>query len=114
VSGSQNDGVIDLDAVAAGIDEPWRPVDVVVANDVAVRMAKLDGEFPWHRHAEDEIFVCWSGSFRIEAAGGEVVVLRPGQMFIVPSGVEHRPVADEPAVTLLIENPATKQYGDFG
>jgi quercetin dioxygenase-like cupin family protein len=102
-----------LAAVAAAIEEPWRPVDLVTVNDAVVRMARLDGEFPWHRHDEDELFLCWEGSFRIDLLDDDrgTVVLHPGELFAVPAGVEHRPVADEPAVTLLFERPETQQYG---
>ena len=105
---------VSLAAVAAGVGQPWRPLDVVTVNDTVVRMARLDGEFPWHRHDEDELFLCWEGSFRIELRGDgkEAVTLHAGELFVVPAGVEHRPVADEPAVTLLLERPETKQYGN--
>jgi mannose-6-phosphate isomerase-like protein (cupin superfamily) len=107
-------GVVRLAELAAGITEPWKPVDVTVANDAVVRMARLRGDFPWHRHDEDELFLCWEGSFRIELEGSPSVMLQAGDLFVVPRGVEHRPVADEPAITLLVERPETKQYGERG
>jgi mannose-6-phosphate isomerase-like protein (cupin superfamily) len=103
--------VVDLEAIAESIHEPWAPVDLATANDSIVRMARLDGEFPWHRHDEDELFLCWEGSFVIEMAGRESVELASGQLFVVPRGVEHRPVAPAPALTLLLERPETAQYG---
>ncbi len=103
---------IDLNAVAEGIKEPWQRVDVVPVNEAIVRMAMAHGEFPWHEHQEDEFFLCWSGRFRIEREGAGAVALEPGQIFVVPRGVRHRPVADEPAVALMIERPETKQYGE--
>jgi mannose-6-phosphate isomerase-like protein (cupin superfamily) len=104
-------GVVDLAAIAGRIAQPWKPVDVVKANDAILRMARLEGEFPWHRHDEDELFLCWEGSFVIELRDRESVELAEGQLFVVPRGVEHRPVAAAPAVTLLLERPETKQYG---
>ena len=103
---------IDLNAIAEGIREPWQRVDVVPVNEASVRMAMAHGEFPWHEHQEDEFFLCWSGRFTIERKGHTRVSLEPGQVFVVPRGERHRPVAEEPAVALLIERPETKQYGE--
>ena len=64
-------------------------------------------------HDEDELFLCWSGTFRIEIEGGEDVQLSQGDLFVVPARTEHRPVADQgPAYALLLERPETKQYGN--
>jgi quercetin dioxygenase-like cupin family protein len=112
VSDSPLEGVVDLAAVGAAIERPFEPVDVVTVNDTVLRMAQVHGAFPWHRHEEDELFLCWYGMFTIELEGGHSVALEPGQLFVVPRGQEHRPIADEPAVTLLVERPETKQYGN--
>jgi mannose-6-phosphate isomerase-like protein (cupin superfamily) len=104
---------IALDDVADRIDEPWKPVDVAVVNDTTVRMARLEGAFPWHHHAEDELFVCWRGAFRIELDGHAPVHLSPGELYVVPRGLRHRPVADVgPAYALVVEPSGTKQYGE--
>jgi mannose-6-phosphate isomerase-like protein (cupin superfamily) len=103
---------VSIDAVVAGLPGPWAPADLVEANDAVVRVARLDGEFAWHHHDEDELFLCWQGSFRIEMEGTDPVTLAAGDLYVVPRGVEHRPVADEPAVTLMLEKPETEQYGN--
>jgi mannose-6-phosphate isomerase-like protein (cupin superfamily) len=97
---------------ARGLARAWEPRDLARANETVVRIAKLDGEFAWHEHNEDELFLCWEGTFRIEREGEEPVELRSGQIFVVPKGVRHRPVAETPAITLLIERPETLQYGN--
>lgn len=105
-------GVGDVAKAIAGLTGPWRPVDLAVANDTVVRVARLLGEFPWHEHEEDELFLCWDGTFRIEIEGREAVTLSPGELFVVPRGLQHRPVAEETAHALIIEKVETKQYGN--
>lgn len=100
-----------MDAIRS-LPGPWKPADLVAVNDAIVRVARLEGEFPWHHHEEDELFLCWDGSFRIELEGREAVELRAGDLFVVPRGTEHRPVADQVAHALLLERPETEQYGN--
>jgi mannose-6-phosphate isomerase-like protein (cupin superfamily) len=107
-------GAVSLHELIAGLAGPWQPVDVVKANDAVVRLARFEGEFPWHHHDEDELFLCWDGSFRVEMEGRDPVTLRAGELFVVPRGVEHRPVAEERAHGLMLERPQTKQYGNQG
>ncbi len=102
---------VSIDEAARALPGPWQPADLATANDATVRVARLAGEFPWHEHQEDELFLCWEGAFRIELEGHDAVELGRGELFVVPRGTRHRPVADEPAVTLLLEKPETRQYG---
>lgn len=106
------DEPISLNDVARRLLERWKPQDVVEVNDAILRLARLDGTFPWHHHDEDEPSLCWSGAFRIEIDDRPSVRLEAGELHVVPRGVRHRPVADEPAYALLLEKPETKQYGN--
>jgi mannose-6-phosphate isomerase-like protein (cupin superfamily) len=73
---------------------------------------KVKGEFVWHVHAEtDDFFLVLKGKLKIEMRDGDVV-LGPGQLFVVPKGVEHRPVAEEETHILLIEPAGTPNTGD--
>jgi mannose-6-phosphate isomerase-like protein (cupin superfamily) len=103
---------VSIDQTISGLAGPWQPRDLAIANDTVVRVARLEGEFQWHSHEEDELFLCWDGSFRIELDGHDPVTLRRGDLFVVPRGSLHRPVADEVAHALMVERPETKQYGN--
>ena len=106
---------VSVPATADRLTEAFKPVDIARANDAIVRMARIEGAFPWHEHDEDELFLCWSGAFRIELDGADPVQMTAGDVYVVPIGVRHRPVADEgPAYTLMLERPETLQYGNRG
>jgi mannose-6-phosphate isomerase-like protein (cupin superfamily) len=96
----------------AQFTERWSPRIVGEVGDFQVKLAKLEGEFVWHKHdAEDELFLVLAGSLKIELRDGEVV-LAPGEFVIVPRGVEHRPVAREECSVLLFEPATTLNTGD--
>ncbi|HEY7473281.1 MAG TPA: cupin domain-containing protein [Gemmatimonadota bacterium] len=103
---------IDLAQKLSRFDELWSPRIVAELNGQHVKLAKIEGEFVWHSHAdEDELFLVLSGRLRIELRDG-AVVLDPGQMVVVPRGVEHRPVADGEVHVLLFEPAGTLNTGD--
>jgi len=96
----------------AAITEYWRPEVVARLNGQEVKLVKFRGEFVWHHHeAEDEFFLCLEGTFRIEFRD-RTVVLKPGEGFVVPRGVEHRPVAEEEVSVLLFEPAGVRNTGN--
>ncbi|MCM5679049.1 cupin domain-containing protein [Schlegelella sp. S2-27] len=98
--------------VAAALDEHWSPRVVGEVDDVYVKVAKVQGTLAWHSHEhEDELFYILKGRLRIEMEQGHVE-LREGEMFVVPKGVRHNPVADEECQLLLIERKSTLHTGD--
>ena len=103
---------IDLAGKLASFDERWSPRIVAELNGQHVKLVKLDGAFVWHSHAEeDELFLVLKGELTIELRDG-TVVLGPGQMAVVPRGVEHRPVADGEVHVMLFEPAGTLNTGD--
>ena len=104
--------ITSINDVTAGLPGPWQRRDLVTVNDAVLRIVRLEGEFPWHHHDEDELFLCWEGSFQIELDGEEPIDLSAGDLFVVPAGTEHRPVAKTSAHAVLLEKPETKQYGN--
>jgi mannose-6-phosphate isomerase-like protein (cupin superfamily) len=105
-------GAISIPDALVTLPGPWQPADIVRVNDAIVRVARLEGEFPWHVHDEDELFLCWDGEFVIELEGPEPVAMSRGDVFVVPKGVRHRPVAERTAHAILLERPETEQYGN--
>ncbi|MFG2720584.1 cupin domain-containing protein [Streptomyces sp. NPDC048416] len=92
----------------------WSQKKVAVLNDYEVKLAKLKGEFVWHSHEDtDELFLVISGRLTIQLRDADVV-LEPGELFVVPRGVEHCPVADEETAILLLEPAGTMNTGDVG
>lgn len=104
--------VVSLKEVAAGLQEFWSPRVVGEVDDAYIKVARVQGTLTWHSHAdEDELFYVLKGRLLIEMEQ-ETVELREGQMFIVPKGVRHNPIAEEECHVLLIERKATKHTGD--
>lgn len=92
--------------------EHWQPKIVGELNGQHVKLAKLHGEFVWHSHEnEDELFLVIKGRLVIQLRD-EDVVLDAGEMFIVPRGVEHKPVAEEEVHVLLFEPVSTLNTGN--
>ena len=96
----------------AAIHDHWNPRIVGELNGQQVKLVKIRGAFEWHHHdLEDELFLVHRGSFRMELRD-RAIELAPGDILIVPRGVEHRPVADEEAEILLFEPASTLNTGN--
>jgi mannose-6-phosphate isomerase-like protein (cupin superfamily) len=103
---------VDLAAKLAMFSEHWSPKIVASFNGHDVMVVKLKGEFVWHSHPEtDDFFLVLKGRLTIQLRDGEVQ-LGPGELYVVPRGVEHRPVATEEVHLLLIEPAGTPNTGD--
>jgi mannose-6-phosphate isomerase-like protein (cupin superfamily) len=97
----------------ARIGAPWQPHIVAELNGQHVKLARLVGAFVWHHHAEeDELFLVVSGRLRMELRD-RTVELGPGELLVVPRGVEHRPVADSEVTLLLFEPAGTLNTGNL-
>lgn len=96
------------------VHEQWKPKNVAQLNDYHVKVVKLQGEFVWHAHPEtDEMFLVHRGELVIRLRDGDVRV-GPGELYVVPRGVEHCPVAREECEVVLIEPAGTPNTGDAG
>ena len=95
----------------------WSPKRIGELNGQQVILAKIQGEFVFHKHDdEDELFMVMKGQLKLELRGHDeeptTVVVNPGEFFIVPRGVEHKPTATEETHLLLFEPLSTKHTGD--
>jgi mannose-6-phosphate isomerase-like protein (cupin superfamily) len=96
----------------SAISEHWRPKVIGELNGQEVKAVKFQGEFVWHHHDhEDELFLGVRGTFRVEFRD-RVVAVGPGELIIVPRGVEHRTAADEEALVLIFEPAAVRNTGN--
>lgn len=97
--------------VAAGLKELWSPRVVAEVDEAYVKVARVHGSLTWHSHDdEDELFYILKGRLRIEMED-RVVELAEGDLFVVPKGVRHNPVADEECHLLLVERKSTRHTG---
>ena len=104
--------VVNLAEKLAKFSDHWSPKIVASYNGNDVMVVKVKGEFNWHSHATtDDFFLVLDGKIRIEMRDGDAV-LGPGELYVVPKGVEHRPVAEEETHLLLIEPAGTPNTGD--
>ena len=112
--GVMNHQAINLREKLARIPDRWAPRVVAELNDYQFKLVKLEGEFVWHAHADsDEAFIVLEGRMAIELRHGRVEI-GPGEMYVVPKGVEHRPVAARECHVMLVEPRGVVNTGDAG
>ena len=103
---------VNLDEKLAAFSDLWSPRIVGAFNGHDLMVVKAKGEFTWHSHPDtDDLFLVLKGRLRIDLRDG-AVTLGPGELYVVPKGVEHRPVAEEETHLLLIEPAGTPNTGD--
>ena len=94
--------------------EHWSPKIIAGMNDYHIKLAKFQGDFIWHTHADtDEVFMVLAGKMRIDFRDG-CVDLKAGEMFVVPKGLEHKPSTKSECRVMLIEPAGTKNTGNAG
>ncbi|HEK9096586.1 cupin domain-containing protein [Pseudomonas aeruginosa] len=105
---------INFAAKLALFDDRWQPKVIAQMNDYQFKLVKIEGDFVWHSHADtDETFIVLAGRLRIDFRDG-AVHLRPGEMYVVPRGVEHKPFAEGEVRMLLVEPCGVRNTGDQG
>ncbi|HYM01477.1 MAG TPA: cupin domain-containing protein [Stellaceae bacterium] len=105
---------INFAAKFAKFSEPWQPKVIAELNDYQFKIVRIEGDFVWHDHPEtDEAFIVLDGTLRIDFRDGSVTV-GPGEMVVVPKGVEHKPFAATEVKVLLIEPRGVLNTGHAG
>ena len=113
-TGRMADDVVDINEKFDLFSARWSPKLVARLNDYEVKLVRVEGEFVWHTHEDtDELFLVIDGQLTIQLRDRDVV-LGPGQLFVVPRGVEHCPRADHEVRALLLEPAGTVNTGDAG
>jgi mannose-6-phosphate isomerase-like protein (cupin superfamily) len=104
--------VVSPKKIAQSLQEFWSPRVIGEVDDVFIKVARLHGTLAWHSHEdEDELFLVLQGHLRIELED-RCIELDEGEMFIVPKGVRHNPVAEQECQVMLIERKSTRHTGD--
>ena len=107
-----NQTAINLNEKLGKFSDHWSPRIIAELNDYQFKLAKIEGEFVWHKHDDtDEAFLCLDGEMEILFRDGSVK-LTSGELFVVPRGVEHKPVAASPCSILLLEPRGVVNTGD--
>lgn len=98
--------------IAQSLQELWSPRVIAEVDSVYVKVAKIHGTFGWHSHDnEDELFLVLNGHLRIEMEA-ESIELNEGELYVVPKGVRHNPVAENECLVMLVEQKSTLHTGN--
>lgn len=109
------DGKVNLDEAFASIDELWQPHAAADVDAYQLKIAKIDGEFIWHAHHDaDELFLIHAGHLTLRFRDREAVELDPGDLYVVPRGVEHQPVGRDGCQIVMFERAEVVNTGSAG
>ena len=102
---------ININEKFSKFSEYWSPKVLAEMNDYEFKIARIKGEFIWHNHTEtDEVFIVIEGSMKI-LLKGETIQLSKGDLYVVPKGIDHKPVAEKECKIMLVELKGTKNTG---
>ena len=101
IRGRSMSEAVTLDEKFGMFSDHFAPLTVASVNGHDIRVVKMHGENAWHCHADDEAFLCWSGECRVEFRDRTVPMV-PGQVYVIPRGVEHRAVSDRESELIMI------------
>ncbi len=111
---NDSNSIINLQKKLQKISDYWSPKIIAQMNDYHFKLVKFQGDFTWHSHAEtDEVFLVLNGELVIEFRDKNIS-LKQGELFVVPKGVEHKPIAENECHILLVEPAGTVNTGDSG
>ena len=103
---------INLKEKLSKFSDHWSPKVIAEMNDYQFKLVKIKGDFVWHNHGDtDEFFLVIEGEMKIEFKD-ETVILKEGEMFVVPKGVEHKPYAEEECKIMIVEPRGVINTGD--
>lgn len=108
-------GKVNLVEAFASFDELWQPHAAADVDGYQLKVAKIDGEFVWHAHDDaDELFLVHAGHLTLRLRGGDDVELDPGELYVVPRGVEHQPVGRDGCQIVMFERAEVVNTGNAG
>jgi mannose-6-phosphate isomerase-like protein (cupin superfamily) len=105
---------INIQEKLSKFSDHWSPKIIAQMNDYHFKLVKFRGNFVWHKHADtDEVFIVLDGEMSLEFRDGRAD-LKTGEMFVVPKGLEHKPLAEKECKIMLVEPAGTVNTGDAG